>query len=223
PRARNRQETVPSGGAPGCSLRTGESEPMKGIIAGLLAMIPTAALLAQNAAQPEPAPKPAEAAAAPKVTLLLLDRSAKVTPNRSCCNHTGAGLIDVAQPAPDTVVVTMTGAAVAGAHPCKPSHASQDFDLNQGLEVVFDNPAAKAAKLTVEARVLGVLRSHPCSKGYAEESGGCATVVCGESPLANLCVPAHSVAAGESLSVNDRTGPVSAPVLAGKITLHQVF
>src|SRR5262249_31831712 len=104
---------------------------MKGIFAGLLAAAWTAAALAQNAAQPVEPPRKAEAEAPAKVSLLLLDRAAKVTPNRSCCNHTGAGLIDVAQPAPDTVVVTMTGAAVACAHPCKPSHASQDFDLNQ--------------------------------------------------------------------------------------------
>src|SRR5262249_34956780 len=102
-------------------------------------------------------------------------------------------------------------------------HASQDFDLNQCFEVVFDKPGTKPAKLTLEARVLGVLRSHCCSKGYAEESGGCATVTCGETPLANLCVPAHSVAAGENLPANHRAGPVSAPVPAGKITLPQVF
>jgi hypothetical protein len=196
---------------------------MKGMIAGLLAATWTASVLAPAGAQPAEPAKKVEADAPPKVTLLLLDREGRVVPHRQCCNHTGAGNIDVAQPTPDTLVITMAGAAVAGAHPCKPSHASQDFDLKQCFEVVFDKPGTKPARLTLEARVIGVLRTHCCGGGYAEETGGCATVTSGPAPLANLCVPAHSVAAGENLSVNDHTGPVSAPVTPGKYTLHQVF
>src|SRR5262249_17364136 len=41
--------------------------------------------------------------------------------------------------------------------------------------------------------------------------------------LVNLCVPPHSVAACEDLSVNCHEGPVSAPISAGQYSLHQTF
>src|SRR5262245_32709422 len=98
-------------------------------------------------------------APAPPVSITLGPRHGHVTPARSGFTHTGGGNIDVAQPSPDTVVVTMTGVAVAGGHPCKGSAASMNFELTQGLEVSIDNPKVKKAKLIVEGRVIGLLRS----------------------------------------------------------------
>jgi hypothetical protein len=163
------------------------------------------------------------AAPAPVTSLTLYERHGHVTPYREGFNHTGGGNIDVAQPAPDTVVITMTGVAVAGKHPCKSSVASIDFDLTQCLEVVFEKPDVKAAKLTVEGRVIGLLRSHVKGGGSAEESGGCATLSAGPVEIVTLCVPAHSVAGGDNLSINDHGGPESVPIAAGKYTLHQGF
>jgi hypothetical protein len=165
------------------------------------------------AAEPEPAPKP---------TITLFDRHGQVTPTRAGFQHTGAGNIDIQQPASDTVVLTMTGVAVAGAHPCKDSMAAQDFELEQCFEIGLDKPEGKKLKLTVEARLIGLLRSHH-QTGVAEESGGCATVVCGPAEVVTLCAPAHSVSCGDNLSINDHCGPVTAPVQVGKYTLHQVF
>src|SRR5262245_24686585 len=87
------------------------------------------------------------AAPAPAVSITLHDRHGHVTPHRQGCTHTGGGIIDVAQPSPDTVVITMTGAAVATPHPAKSSFASLEFDLNQCFEVTFDKPDVKGAKL----------------------------------------------------------------------------
>ena len=105
-----------------------------------------------------------------------------------------------------------------------------DFDLEQCFEVSFDKPDLKAAKIILEGRVIGLLRSHChcASTGSAEETHGCATVTAdgGEGhplPLISLCVPDHSVAGGENLSINDHEGPVSSPIVAGKYTLHQVW
>ena len=173
------------------------------------------------AAMPQaPAPSPG-----PAVTITLGPRHGHATPCRKGCTHTGGGNIDVAQPSPDTVVVTMTGVAVATGAPGCPGVASMEFDLDQCLEIAFDNPDVKAAKLTIEGRVIGLLRSHCCCKkgGYVEESGGCATVCIGETALLTLCVPPHSVAMGENLSINDREGPCTVPVLPGKFHLHQTW
>src|SRR5262249_40361240 len=67
------------------------------------------------------------APAPPSVTLPLGVRTGRVTPSRHGFAKTAGGNIDVQQPAADTVVVTMTGVALAGAHPCEDSQASLDF------------------------------------------------------------------------------------------------
>jgi hypothetical protein len=185
---------------------------MKRYLVGLAALVgPLPLLLAQA-----PAPGPA-------VSITLGSRHGHITPHRQGCCHTGGGNTDVAQPSPDTVVITMTGVAVAVGSPCGPGVAGMDCDLDQCFEVVFEKKEVKAAKLTLEGRVIGLLRSHCRGGGSAEESHGCATVSCGPATLATLCVPDHLVAGGESLSINDREGPVTVPVAAGKYTLHQVF
>src|SRR5262245_20229690 len=77
------------------------------------------------------------AAEAPKVSIALGKRQATATPHRDGCAKTAGGDIDVQQPSPDTVVVTMTGVAVATAHP-HGSDASIVFDLLQCFSVSFD-------------------------------------------------------------------------------------
>src|SRR5438067_6531057 len=146
----------------------------------------------------------APASAAPSVTITLGSRHGHVTPIRQGFTHTGGGNIDVAQPSPDTVIVTMTGVAVAGGHPCKDSVATLEFDLGQELEIGFEKPDVKQAKLTLEGRVIGLLRSHAKGGGAAEQRRACATIGCGSSAVLTLCVPPHAVAGGENLSLNCR-------------------
>jgi hypothetical protein len=163
----------------------------------------------------------------PPVSITLLDRHGHITPVGHGCSHTGGGNTDIAMPSPDTVVVTMTGAAVATGSPVGAALAGMDYDLEQCFEISFDKPEVKAAKLTIEGRAIGLLRSHCCcmskKSGTAEESGGCATVSAGPLEVVTVCVPAHSVAAGDNLSINDHAGPLSVPVSAGKYTLHQTW
>src|SRR5262249_12236136 len=125
---------------------TGGPIMMRISLAGLLAVVGFSAL-------------PAAEPAAPAVTISLKDRHGRAVPIRQGFTHTGGGNIDVAQPAPDTVVVTMTGVAVAGNHPCKDSVASLTFDLDQSLDIVSADPKVKRAKLTLEGRGIGRLRS----------------------------------------------------------------
>jgi hypothetical protein len=204
-------------------------------LTGLLALLMGLPALGA-AAEPQPKVPPGTpvnitvqpaAAAAPPVSIVLGPRHGHVTPYRQGHTHTGAGYIDVQQPSPDTVVITMTGVAVAyGA--CHPATASLEFDLDQAFEVSFDKEDLKKAKISLEGRVIGVLRSPcPCTGGCgtAEESGGCAHVTpCAEGAvnLLSLCLPEHSVSC-DNLSINDHDGPVEAPVVPGKYTLHQCF
>jgi hypothetical protein len=161
------------------------------------------------------------APAGPSVTIALGSRHGHASPARQGFSHTGGGNIDVAQPSPDTVVVTMTGVAVAGGHPSKESLATLSFDLEQTFEVRFEDAKLKRAKLTLEARVIGVLRSH--TRGFAEQGQACASVIGEGGPAISVCAPPHSVSAGENLSINCREGPVAGPVAAGTYTLHQTL
>jgi hypothetical protein len=144
-------------------------------------------------------------------------------PSRCGHSHTGAGNIDVAQPSPDTVVVTMTGVAAAGANPCKDSSASVSFELCQDFAILFDSPRMKKGKLVVDARVIGLLRSQCWGDGTAREGPGCAMVVAGELPLVRVCAPEHEVAGGQMLSINDHDGPYEVPIAPGSYSLHQTF
>src|SRR5262249_9438379 len=104
----------------------------KVVVAALGLLLPLPALRA-----PAPARVAAPRTPAP---IVLGPRHGHVTPVRKGCNHTAGGNIDVAQPSPDTVVITMTGVAVATKHPVCTSVASMAYELEQCFEVSFDNP-----------------------------------------------------------------------------------
>ena len=201
---------------------------MSRYFAGLLAvLLHVAGLGAQEGLAPCPPPAvavPAATASAPPppASITLGPRHGHAVPSRFGHSHTGAGNTDIAQPSPDTVVVTMTAVAAAGANPCSDSAANVSFDLCQDFEVRFDNPNRKEAKLIVDARVIGLLRS-AYKGGIAREGPGCGTVGVGEVSLVTLCAPEHAVTAGEKLSINDHDGPYVLVIQPGKYVLQQTF
>lgn len=158
----------------------------------------------------------------PPVSINLRDRSAKATPVREGCTHTGGGIIDVQQPSSDVLVITMGGVAVAYGGP-KAATASMIFDLNQCFEVSFDSPKVKRAKISLEGRVIGLLRSH-CKGGVAEFSNACATVSGPAIAPLSITLAPHSVTGGENLSINDRVLSEAVVIpAADKYSLHQTF
>lgn len=164
----------------------------------------------------------------PAVSIVLGPRQAAAAPYRQCVTHTGGGNIIVAQPAADTVVVTMTGAAAAGSHPCKDSAANFTFELEQCFEVVFHDPKVKKALLILEGQTVGLLRSRClCCTKKVKEAGiatpGHASVSDDLAEVLSLSLPPRSVCCGENLSINDREGPLSVQIMPGKYTLRQMF
>jgi hypothetical protein len=168
---------------------------------------------------PPPTPVPV---AGPRVAILLKDRHGHATPERTSHTHTAGGNTDVAQAKDDTVVVTMTGVAVAGPHPCQASFAAMTFDFHQCFEVVFNDEKVKKAKLTMEAQIIGLLRGDKHG-GSASVSNGAAAVALGGVSILAVAIEGHSVGGDENLSINDRKGPCSAPVVAGEYTYFQGF
>lgn len=158
----------------------------------------------------------------PAVSIRMGQRHGHVTPCRQGFAHTGGGTIDVAQPLPDTIVITMSGVAVAGGHPLKDSMASLQFDLDQCFDVICDDPKPRPARITLEGRVIGLLRSHCHGGGTAEHGPACVSITSGAVQFADLCVPAHSVQCGHNLSLNCREGPTERKLLTGvRYNLHQ--
>jgi hypothetical protein len=199
---------------------------IRSVWAGMVGMLLPMSLFAQEkTAVPPGTPvninvQPAPSTA-PPITIVPGPRHGHVTPQRHGCTHTGGGNIDVIQPTPDVLIVTMSGAAVAyGA--IRPALAAQAFELEQWFELSFDNPKVKRGKLTMEGRVIGLLRSH-CAKDSACFDNACAAVGLDSLCLLRLCVPPHSIGGKQSLSVNDHDGPYSVPVTAGKYLLRQTF
>jgi hypothetical protein len=187
---------------------------MKTLITSLLVLgWPLPTIVAQPAAAPS---------SGPQVSIALKDRQGRAVPHRQGFTHTGGGNIDVSQPAPDTVVVTMSAVAVAGGHPCCDSSALMQFAFDQAFDVAFDNPKVKRATLSLEGRVIGLLRSHR-GQGSAQVGPAAAVVTHGPDAIVSLGLQNHSVSCGENLSVNDRQGPISMAVSAGEYHLSQSF
>jgi hypothetical protein len=162
----------------------------------------------------------AMAAPPPPVSIKLGKRTAHAMPIRQGFTHTGGGNIDVQQPTPDTIVVTLTGVAVAGGHPVKESIAQLTYDICQDIEISFDDPKVKKAKLTMEGRVIGLLRSHKRG-GLAAVHAACASVNADDKSLISFCVEERAVRDGDNLSINYKEGPCSVSVLPGVLSLHQ--
>jgi hypothetical protein len=112
--------------------------------------------------------------------------------------------------------------AVAGAHPFKDSVAAMTFDLDQAFEINFENPKVKRARLTLEGRVIGLLRTHK-GGGSAAQGPAHAALTCGNAEILAIDMPSHCVTGGDNLSVNVHVGPVPALLDAGPYHLHQTF
>jgi hypothetical protein len=125
----------------------------------------------------------------------------------------------VLQPAPDTLTITLTGAAAAKANPFAPSMASLEAAVEQKFEVVF--PAGfTPAHLILEGRVLGLLRSECLKSGSAELVQATAAVHHDSQTLVGLNFPPKSVSGREALAVNLADGSACVPVGPGCHTLH---
>lgn len=203
------------------------------LLPGLATVIvaPVAAL-AQPKAPVEKAPPPTPvptSIATPPVRLVLGPAQATSTPRREGCEgfvHTGGGNLIVSQPSPTVLTFLMTGAALAKGQLCKTSLAAWEHDLTQEFGVVY-GPQCKGAKLTLEGRLIGALRSPKCccclGSASADIHNITASISAGPESLCGFSVPPRTVACGDNQAVYAREGPICVPILPGCYTLHQTF
>ena len=138
--------------------------------------------------------------------------------------HTSAPLIDVAQPRPDTLAVTMTGLAAAGGLPCEDSAAEVAFDLSQCV-AVRPHRAQGPDALTLDAQLAGLFRGSRDGPGVGTFSVPAeATVTAGAGMMLHAGLPVRTHTGKDVLLVSDRASAgrrrSSGP---GEVTLCQRF
>lgn len=188
------------------------------LLAGLVALLGPAAVFAAD--------KPA-APAGPAYQIVLRSRHAEATPTRTKDAETGGGWVVVEQPEPNTIVVTMGGAAVAGSD-CHGSAAGIDFRLEQDLEIIPTRGGVRPPRIGMVGRVVGTLQvtdpgKHGKACGTAEQGPGAACLSLGETSLLSVNVQPSSVSCGQESSINHRDGPVESPTVVGCYRLTASF
>jgi hypothetical protein len=158
----------------------------------------------------------------PPVSIKLGGQHGHSTPVKCGAARTAGGDIKVDQPTPDQVVITMTGVAVATSSLRGPSSGQMCFDLLECLEISIDDPKVARAKLTIEGRVMGLLRADCKTNGSAGYDHAFANLGAAGVEIIRLCLEPHAIC-GDNLCVNDKAGPQSVPVTPGPYTLHQTF
>jgi hypothetical protein len=169
----------------------------------------------------------ADAPAGPAYQIVLRSRHAEVTPTRVKEAQTGGGSIVVEQPEPNTIVIKMSGSAVAGSD-LHGSSAGIDFNLDQDLEIIATRAGARPPRVGMVGRVVGTLQvTDPgkCGKtcGTAEQGPGEACLALGGTNLLSISVKPSSVSCGQESSINLRHGPVEVVATPGCYVLTGSF
>lgn len=157
----------------------------------------------------------------PAYRIVLGSRHAEVSPANCSRSQTGGGSIVVNQPEPNTLVVAMGGAAVAGST-FHVSNARMHFQLAQDLRIEASRPGVRPPRIGMIARVVGTLQVvHPqkCGRtsyscGQAHQGPAAASLAVDGNPLLSLDVEPSAVACGQKLSINHQAGPVETMVAA---------
>lgn len=184
----------------------------------LLLLTAGLAALAQAPAGKVELPAPRPEPTAPRI--VLGQRTGEAVTSRKGLAHTTPGVVDVAQPRPDTVVITMTGLAAAGGLPCEESASSVIFDVCQHFRIATDRPA----RVLAEAQLVGLLRGSRDGAGVACTDPAEAVITVGDAPpLLAIGFPPRSHSGGESRFISDKLEPTEVILPAGEYSLMQRF
>jgi hypothetical protein len=164
---------------------------------------------------------------APAYQIVLRSRTAEANPTKTKDAQTGGGFVLVQQPEPNTILVIMTGSAVAGSE-FHGSSAAISFDLDQALEILPTRKGLRPPRIGMLGQIVGTLNvtdlgKHNKGYGSAEQAQGTASLDMGNTELLTVCVKGASAAAGNSVSVNTREGPIEMVGSAGAYRLRQSF
>jgi hypothetical protein len=187
------------------------------LLVGSIALLgPASAFYAGDAPTPTP------------YQIVLRSRRAEVIPTRTRDAQTGGGSIVVEQPATNTIVVTMGGAAVVGSD-CHGSNAAINFTLEQDLDIIPARKGLRPPRIGMVGRVVGTLLvtdpgkccHKPC--GTADQGPAAASLSVGGASLLAVNVDTSNVVCGQELAINHRDGPIECPAIPGCYHLNGTF
>jgi len=169
----------------------------------------------------------AQNASGPGYQIVLRSHHGEATPHRTKDAQTGGGSIYIDQPEPHTIVVTMSGAAVAGSD-FHGSSAGINFNLDQDLDIITTRPGVKAPRIGMVGRVMGTLQVTDPGKcgtscGSADQGPATAALMCGDTNILSVNVKSSGAGVGQETFVNFRDGPVESTATAGSYKLHTSF
>ena len=193
----------------------------------MLAYAALACLLGADPAPKEKAPAaekgPAVVAAAP-VRFVLGPRVSSARSDERGLGYTGGGAIEVTQPQPDILLITMTGIVMSAGLPCQESFATIAFDLAQELEVLVTDPRVKAVRLIAEAQLTGRMRRNRPGAGEALTDTPAGFLVDSPAgPVVDFTFPVQALTEGRDTFINDHYGPVVPFITPGPYKLKARF
>lgn len=159
--------------------------------------------------------------------IVLRSRNAVANPVKTRDAQTGGGAVLVEQPEPNTIMVSMIGAAVAGSECHGGSSASVTFELDQVFDIMPTRKGVRAPRVGMVGRVVGTLQvtDGKCCRscGSAEHAAATACVSAEGGPLLSIAVKPANAGPGNYLSLNNKEGPVEAVAVPGPYVLKQSF
>jgi hypothetical protein len=180
-----------------------------------------AVLLATGPIWPATAQTPRNGDQVVTATITIGTRDGAARPDRHGQSATVGGDIDISQPAPDTLVVRMSGNVAACGSLLAGANAAIDFFENLQFAVEFSQPG-HSGKLVITSTVNGLLsaKGKHSTVGMSDAN---VSIGCGPNPIVSIPIPARSAACGESIALNTSQGPICAPIYAGCYNLRQSF
>jgi hypothetical protein len=155
------------------------------------------------------------------VGLKLGQRTAAADARRTGLAYNSAPLVDVTQPQPNVLVITLTGVAVAGGVPCEGSAAEIVFDLLQSVEVT--GRPNQPVRLSLDCQLAGMFRGSRDGAGVATTGDAEAAVGCRGTPVLQAAIPGRTHGGKDTVLVTDRTPVQEALVVPGEYCLSQKF
>ncbi len=157
-------------------------------------------------------------ATSPAYQIVLRSRHAQVTPAKCGRAQTGGGSILVAQPEPNTIIVTMSGSAVVGSG-YRPANATIHYDFAQDLDILPLRDAVRPPRLGMIGHVVGTLQVTdqdrvPCDEGVAAQGPATANLMMGGVNLLCVGTEPSTVGHGQEVAINHQCGPVETSAVA---------
>jgi hypothetical protein len=153
--------------------------------------------------------------------IVLGPQAGSAKPAQHGMAYTGGGNINVTQPSPDTLVVTMGGSVAAASSIFMGGEAMLAFCHDQRFSVEFSDPAA-TGKLVMQVKINGLLRGEGkhASVGITNAAS---SIFCGPNEIASLPIAPRMAGGCDSSAISATHGPVCAPIYAGCYSLRQQF